>query len=337
MRVSAAILAVILGSSAALAQGDPRANPAPVPKQAPAAKAQAEAKGRPKPEAAPRRKAKPAEAEAATREKKAETAARQSPPNPSPRPTAAPPRRARRQAVGPAGHLCGDPAGRAHGDPERPDLGRRLHRPDRRRIQRAAGRGREGLPDAAQESGHRRDEPGGARGARRRRRAAQAGGRLAARRGPGDRRARRPARQARHQETPALPNGTRWASEQGQLQVETFRIDTGATLDAVFEQQKKMPRRRIASSALQADSFVISGMQGLKKMVVRGFARERRGARHHHPLRPGDGRHHGPAGGADVERLRAVRHGLRGGGRADAPRRKVEYGTGVFVSPSAMS
>ena len=68
--------------------------------------------------------------------------------------------RARRQAVGPARHLCRDPAGRSHGDPERPDLGRRLHRPDRRRIQRAAGRGREGLPDAPQESGHRRDERG---------------------------------------------------------------------------------------------------------------------------------------------------------------------------------
>ena len=42
-------------------------------------------------------------------------------------------------------------------------------------------------------------------------------------------------------------------------------------------------------------------------MVVRGYRAERRGARHHHPLRPGDGRHDGPAGGADVERVRAVR------------------------------
>ena len=43
------------------------------------------------------------------------------------------------------------------------------------------------------------------------------------------------------------PNGTRWSSAQGQLQIETFRIDTGATLDAVFDQQKKMPRRRHSS------------------------------------------------------------------------------------------
>ena len=62
--------------------------------------------------------------------------------------------------------------------------------------------------------------------------------------------------------TTALQNGTRWASDQGQMQVETFRIDTGATIDAVFEQQKKMPRRRIESNSLQADSFVITGMQG---------------------------------------------------------------------------
>ena len=34
------------------------------------------------------------------------------------------------------------------------------------------------------------------------------------------------------------PAGTRWSSEQGQLQIETFRVDTGATLEAVFEQQK---------------------------------------------------------------------------------------------------
>ena len=41
------------------------------------------------------------------------------------------------------------------------------------------------------------------------------------------------------------PAGSRWSSEQGQLQIETFRVDTGATLEAVFEQQKSLPRRRI--------------------------------------------------------------------------------------------
>src|SRR5262249_26225037 len=69
------------------------------------------------------------------------------------------------------------------------------------------------------------------------------------------------------------PNGTRWSSEQGQFQIATFRIDTGATIEAVFEQQKKLPAGRIESSGQQGDNFVIRGMQGLKKMVVRGFAR----------------------------------------------------------------
>ena len=58
----------------------------------------------------------------------------------------------------------------------------------------------------------------------------------------------------------SLQNGTRWASEQGQLQVETFRIDTGATLDAVFDQQKKLPRRRVESSSMQGDNFVITNV-----------------------------------------------------------------------------
>jgi peptidoglycan hydrolase-like protein with peptidoglycan-binding domain len=68
------------------------------------------------------------------------------------------------------------------------------------------------------------------------------------------------------------PIGSRWSSEQGQLQIETFRIDTGATLEAVFAQQKKQPRRRIASSTLRPNSFVIAGTQGLKKLTVLGFA-----------------------------------------------------------------
>ena len=75
-------------------------------------------------------------------------------------------------------------------------------------------------------------------------------------------------------EMATAPTGTRWSSAQGQLQIETFRIDTGATLEAVFEQQKKLPRRRVTSSSMQADSFSISGMQGLKKMVVRGYTRD---------------------------------------------------------------
>jgi hypothetical protein len=133
-------------------------------------------------------------------------------------------------------------------------------------------------------------------------------------------------------ETPG-PNGMRWASDQGQLQVETFRIDTGATLEAVFEQQKKMPRRRVSSSALQADSFVISGMQGLKKMVVRGAARngEVRGITilYDQAMEGTMDPLVAPMASAFVP----FATGFAVAGAADAARRKVEYGTGVFVSP----
>ena len=130
----------------------------------------------------------------------------------------------------------------------------------------------------------------------------------------------------------AVPNGTRWTSAQGQLQIETFRIDTGATLDAVFEQQKKMPRRRVEHNALQSDSFVISGMQGLKKIVVRGYAEngEVRGITILYdqameaPMDPLVA----PMSSAFVP----FAAGFAVAGAADAPRRKVEYGTGVFVS-----
>jgi peptidoglycan hydrolase-like protein with peptidoglycan-binding domain len=131
--------------------------------------------------------------------------------------------------------------------------------------------------------------------------------------------------------TSTSPSGTRWSSGQGQLQIETFRIDTGATLDAVFEQQKKMPRRRVASSAMQADSFAITGMQGLKKMVVRGYARD------------------GEVRGITILYDQAMEGtvdplvtpmtsafvpfaGVALAGASDAARRKVEYGTGIVVS-----
>lgn len=127
------------------------------------------------------------------------------------------------------------------------------------------------------------------------------------------------------------PNSTRWSSEQGQLQISTFRIDTGATIDNVFEQQKKLPRRHVESSALQGDSFVIKGMQGLKKMVVRGFARN------------------GQVRGLTILYDQAMEGSIDPlvapmesayvpfpnysvASVAGLPRRKVEYGTGIFVS-----
>ena len=65
--------------------------------------------------------------------------------------------------------------------------------------------------------------------------------------------------------------GTRWSSAHGEVQVETFRIkEADLKLAALFEQEKKEPStRKIESSALHDDNFVISGMQGLKIFSVR--------------------------------------------------------------------
>ncbi len=71
------------------------------------------------------------------------------------------------------------------------------------------------------------------------------------------------------------PRGTRWSAKHGEVQVETFRIkNSEIKLAAFFEQQKKEPSRKIEQSALRDDSFVITGMQGLKKFSVRAYARD---------------------------------------------------------------
>jgi hypothetical protein len=127
-------------------------------------------------------------------------------------------------------------------------------------------------------------------------------------------------------------SGTRWSSEQGQLQIETWRTDTGATLAAVFDQQKKLPRRRLSGSFLLSDSFTIIGMQGLKKMRVVGFAR--------------DGEVRGltilydQAMEGEIDPLvlpisgsyLPFAQGYSLTGNAGAARRNVEYGTGTIVS-----
>ena len=334
MRVFTAILAVIMGSSAALAQGDPRANPAPA--AAPAAKA--DAKARAKSKSAHKKEAakpKPDAEQKADAEKKGESAAKPKSKSaaasksattgsaaagsPSAKPSglqdtyaAIPP--ADRMAIQNDLTWGGDYSGSINGEfserlvqavkayqtrHKNPVTG--VMSPEERKALAAA------VEPRKQEVGWRlaEDPVTGAR--------VGLPGRLATKVTPG-------------------PNGTRWASEQGQLQVETFRIDTGATLEAVFEQQKKMPRRRVASSALQADSFVISGMQGLKKMVVRGFARngEVRGITilYDQAMEGTMDPLVAPMSSAFVP----FATGFAVAGTADAQRRKVEYGTGVFVS-----
>ncbi|MGN6571416.1 MAG: trypsin-like peptidase domain-containing protein [Pseudolabrys sp.] len=73
--------------------------------------------------------------------------------------------------------------------------------------------------------------------------------------------------------------GTRWSSKHGEVQVETFRLKRAdLKLDAVFEEMKRGPggagNRKIETSALRDDGFVISGMQGLKFFTVRAKMRD---------------------------------------------------------------
>jgi peptidoglycan hydrolase-like protein with peptidoglycan-binding domain len=129
-------------------------------------------------------------------------------------------------------------------------------------------------------------------------------------------------------------SGTRWASAQGQVQVETFKIrEPGTTLAAVYEQQKKEPpTRRLEVNLLRPDFFILSGMQNLKRFYVRAEIKE------------------GEVRGMTVLYDQATEPimdpvvvvmsstfmpfpGVAGIAQIGAaPRRKVEYGTGIVVS-----
>ena len=317
LRIFAAVLAVLFGTAAALAQSD---------------RAQAETRtgrrrqGQAKPKTAEKKKpaAKPKPKTDAKSDGKSETAEKPTPAAAKKTKSAeAPDKSANGSAATRAGQ--GEPARglrdhaarRAHRAAVRSDLDRRLQRPDRRPVQRPAGRRRQSLPEAPEGQADRRAE--------RRRSAPRCpprSGRGRTRSAGGWPRTRSPARASAcparsRPRSPPAQSGTRWSSEQGQLQIETFRIDTGATLEAVFEQQKKLPRQRITYNVLRPDFFVISGMQRLEEDVRARLRQGRRGARHHHPVRPGDGRHDGPDRGGDVERVHAVRE-LRGRGRRHA-------------------
>jgi hypothetical protein len=62
--------------------------------------------------------------------------------------------------------------------------------------------------------------------------------------------------------------GSRWTSGHGQIDIETFRLHEGA-LPALFDDEKKARRRTVEHSTLTPDSFVMSGLQGLKRFIVR--------------------------------------------------------------------
>jgi hypothetical protein len=128
--------------------------------------------------------------------------------------------------------------------------------------------------------------------------------------------------------------GTRWSSAQGQLQIETFKSsEPGTTLSAIYEQQRKDPSTRtLEVDQLKGDTFILSGTQGLKKFFVRAEFKN------------------GEVRGLTVQWDQATETivgpiamamagaftpfpGINGVAQIDpAPKRKVEYGTGIVVS-----
>ncbi|MGO4713684.1 serine protease [Bradyrhizobium sp. 2TAF24] len=130
------------------------------------------------------------------------------------------------------------------------------------------------------------------------------------------------------------PTGTKWASAQGQIQIETWRAkDSSLTIAAIAEREKKEPAgRRIDYSVVKPDFFVLSGLQGLKKFYVRGQIKgsEIRGLTILY-----DQATEGTMEPVVIAMSSAFAP-FAGGDAAPPPplpRKKVEYATGVVVSP----
>lgn len=125
--------------------------------------------------------------------------------------------------------------------------------------------------------------------------------------------------------------GSRWTSARGEVQIDTFRIAApGTTLASVHEAQRKVADRKLTYNLARPEFFVVSGLQGLKKLYVRGHVKD------------------GQVRGFSIQydpsmeaTLDAVVIAMSSGFQAfpagavavaPPPRRKVEYGSGVFVS-----
>ena len=198
--------------------------------------------------------------------------------------------------------------GRAPRHPDRPDLDRRLRAASPAPSSATLGRRREGVP--AKATGPRKPASS-TRGARRARRRRQGGAGAAA----GASSTTSPA-PGRHSDqagaasgAPARParagarRGARCRSRRSAIS------GPGPRSPAVFERRRRIPPQpQGRTSALRPDFFVLSGLQGLKTFLRARLHSGQRGARHHHPVRPGDPGHHGPGGGRDVERIRCPSH-----------------------------
>jgi hypothetical protein len=130
----------------------------------------------------------------------------------------------------------------------------------------------------------------------------------------------------------STPEGTRWASTTGTIQIQvTRRKDATATIASLADREKKEPAgRKIDYAAIRPDFFVLSGMQGLKKFYVRG------------QIKDGDARTmtilYDQATEGTMEpvviAMSSAFTPFPAGVQASqpAPRKSVEYATGVVVS-----
>jgi len=123
--------------------------------------------------------------------------------------------------------------------------------------------------------------------------------------------------------------GSRWMSGHGQIAIETFRVHEGA-LSAWFDDEKKTRHRTVEHSTLTPDSFVMSGLQGLKRFIVRvqAFGGELRGVTILFDR---------ATEGVMAPIAAAMANSYQGFPDPNAPpppglRRSVEYGTAIVVS-----
>jgi len=121
---------------------------------------------------------------------------------------------------------------------------------------------------------------------------------------------------------------TKWSSSRGEVQAETFRIVQPGALTPIFERMKKEPAgRQTEYSALRGDFFVISGLQNLKKFYLRAQLRD-------DEIRGFTVLYDQAMAGIMEPVVVAMSSAYVAfpGGAAPAPRRKVEYASGVAVS-----
>jgi len=124
-------------------------------------------------------------------------------------------------------------------------------------------------------------------------------------------------------------NGAKWSSSTGTIQIQLARRkEANPTTAKLAEQEKKEPAgRKIDYSVVKPDFFVLSGMQGLKKFYVRGTFK---GDEVRILTILYDQATEGTVEPAVIAMSSAFNPFPSGSG--PAPRKTVEYGTGVVVS-----